>query len=521
LVFFDPWRHKIGGREGWRADVAADAQLNEILDDIETSAEGPEVGAIFDYDGTLIAGFSAFAFVQDQIMSGAMSPRDFVEQVAAAGKFAAGRTGFSAFVGATAGSLRGRAESWFEEIGEKVYKNQIAGAVYPESRAIVDAHQRKGHTVAIVSSATKYQIRPVADDLGIDHVLCTELEVRNGVFTGEVVRPTCFGEGKRLAAEKLAEKTGLNIFDSFFYTDSDDDLPLLEVVGRPRILNPNRKLAAIARQRSWRTYRFTSRGRPDLLTIARTAASYAAMPAAFAAAAPVWALSGDKRDMLNTAIGMWADYAAAITGLRLHIEGEEHLWSHRPAVFIFNHQSSADALIAAKLVRRDFTGVGKKEIARFPVVGPLMKFGDVVFIDRSNRKAAIESMKAVVRTMREDGLSVVIAPEGTRSASTKLGAFKKGPFHIAIEAGAPIVPIVIHNAVDALPRGQNLVRPADVRVTVLAPIPTADWTKEGLDARIEEIRNMFLRELDQGGYDDDLSLDHWDMPDGAGDDDDE
>ncbi|MEZ5920550.1 MAG: HAD-IB family hydrolase [Parvularculaceae bacterium] len=495
--------------------MGGSGQLDAILQDIESAPYGPEVGAIFDYDGTLIAGYSATEFLKDQVMSGAMAPKDMIDQFSAVRNFLAKKSGFSALMTATANSLKGRSEEWFEETGRRVYRKSIAGSVYPESRAIVSAHMKKGHTVAIISSATKYQIQPVAEDLGIEHVLCTELEVENGVFTGGVVRPTCFGEGKRLAAEKLASAEGVNLFETYFYTDSDDDLELLEAIGHPRILNANRRLQAIADERAWPSYRFTSRGRPELTDIVRTSMAYGAMPAAFMAAAPVWALSGKKREMLNTAMGMWADYASAVTGLNIHVEGEEHLWSQRPAVFVFNHQSSVDMLIVTKLIRRDVTGVGKKEIANFPVIGPLMKFADVVLIDRKDSKKAIEAMKPVVDAIRNDRLSVAISPEGTRSVSTHLGPFKKGAFHIAMQAGVPVVPIVIHNALDSLPRGRNIARPADISVTVLPPVETSKWTAATVGLHANEIREMMAHALDQGAGrldEDELSLDHWDEP---------
>ena len=496
-----------------------DSELRSILSDIEQSVDGAGVGAFFDFDGTLISGYSATAFIKEQIMSGAVSPREFRDQFEAGVKFARGKAGFSSLLSATAASMRGRAEYWFEEFGETVYRKEIAGSIYPESRALVKAHIDKGHTVAVISSATKYQVQPVADDLGIRHVICSRLEVKDGIFTGEIVRPTCFGEGKRTAAEKLAKKTGADLDESFFYTDSSDDLPLLDAVGRPRVLNPNRKLARIARERGWETYRFTSRGRVSVPTLARTALAYGALPAAFAAAAPVWALTGRKRDMINLAVGMWADYAAAIAGIRLHIDGEENLWKRRPAVFIFNHQSSVDALIIPKLLRRDFTGVGKKEIARFPIIGPLMQFAEVVLIDRADGAGAIKAMRPVVDAIRRDGLSVSIAPEGTRSVSTKLGAFKKGAFHIAMQAGAPIVPIVIHNAADSQPKGRAVPRPADIRVTVLPPIDTLGWRAETVGDHVAYVRNLYLDALGQSEPEDDeeLSLDHWDDPDEAAD----
>lgn len=489
--------------------------LDEILHDIESSPSGPHIGAIFDYDGTLIAGYSATAFMREQLMSGLISPRELRDQFQAIQKFMRGRIGFSAFMEANSGALRGRSEKWFTEFGERVFNKSIAGSIYPESRKIVDAHLAKGHTVAIISSATKYQINPVAYELGITNVLCTQMEVEDGIFTGDVLHPTCFGHGKLLAAQDLSRKRDVDLQETYFYTDSDDDLELLESVGRPRILNPNSRLDSIARARSWPTYRFKSRGRPTLQTMLRTGLAYGAMPTAFAATAPIYALTGEKREMLNSAIGMWADYACAVTGIKLKIEGEENLWSHRPAVFAFNHQSSVDALIVAKLIRRDFTAVGKKEIERFPVIGQLMKFGDVAFIDRGDKKKAMEAMRPVIDALTTQNLSVAIAPEGTRSVSTSLGAFKKGPFHIAMQAGVPMVPIVIHNASDALPKGRNIARAATIRISVLDPVDTTDWSPDMIEDHIDDVRGRFLDALDQAEYDADeelINLDHWDVP---------
>jgi putative phosphoserine phosphatase/1-acylglycerol-3-phosphate O-acyltransferase len=172
------------------------------------------------------------------------------------------------------------------------------------------------------------------------------------------------------------------------------------------------------------------------------------------------------------------------------------VWEKRPAVFLFNHQSAIDVLIIAKLLRRDFTAIAKQEIATNPLVAPVFRVADTVFIDRRNPEKAKEALKPVVRTLH-DGLSVAIAPEGTRSAGDRLGPFKKGPFHIAAEAGVPVVPIVIHNATDVLPKGGFFVRPATVRVDVLPPISTDKWSAETIDKHVAFVRRKFLRTLDQ------------------------
>jgi putative phosphoserine phosphatase/1-acylglycerol-3-phosphate O-acyltransferase len=159
------------------------------------------------------------------------------------------------------------------------------------------------------------------------------------------------------------------------------------------------------------------------------------------------------------------------------VRGEENLWKSRPAVFVFNHQSKADVVIGAKLLRRDMAGVGKQEIKKMPVIGKVLEMGGVVMIDRKNAASAIEAMQPLVDAMRNEGRSVALAPEGTRTVSPLSGPFKKGAFHLAMQAGVPMVPVVIHNAGDVAPKGDFVFRPATVEVDVLPPVDTSDWSR--------------------------------------------
>ena len=93
-------------------------------------------------------------------------------------------------------------------------------------------------------------------------------------------------------------------------------------------------------------------------------------------------------------------------------------------------------------------------------------------------------------------MSVVIAPEGTRSLTARLGQFKKGPFHMAMRAGAPIVPVIIRNSYEVMPRGSLLFRPGTVQVCALPPIDVTQWNVEDLDGHIADVRALFQRTLD-------------------------
>jgi putative phosphoserine phosphatase/1-acylglycerol-3-phosphate O-acyltransferase len=467
-----------------------------LTEEIRSGPSGPKVAAFFDLDQTLLAGFSATSFVWERVVTGRMAPRELADTLLGALSFAVGRTGFSGLMSATTAAYRGLAESVLEELGQEVFDKHLATQIYPESRALVQAHRDAGHTVAIVSSATRYQAEPMARELGIAHVLFTRLEVEDGVFTGRIVRPTCYGEGKATAARELAALHDVDVGQSWFYTDSHEDLPLLDIVGHPRPLNPSRALAQIAKERRWPVQRFKSRGRPSAGDVLRTGLVYASLVPSVWAGAAAGLVNRSQREATNVMGAVWSDLATSLAGIDLRVEGEEHLWSQRPAVFIFNHQSGLDTILMLKLLRRDLTGVAKKEIRSNPIFGPLFSAAGVVFVDRAHTAKAIDALRPAVEALRQ-GRSLAISPEGTRSTTVRLGRFKKGAFHMAMQAGVPVVPVVFRNVLDALPKHALIVRPATVEVVVLPPIDTRHWTPEGLDDEIQTIRRRYLEVLDQ------------------------
>jgi putative phosphoserine phosphatase/1-acylglycerol-3-phosphate O-acyltransferase len=467
----------------------------QLTEEIRTGPSGPRIGAFFDLDQTLFAGFSATPFTRDQFATGRLTPRDLADSLRATLSFTMGRTGFSAFVTATSAVYRGMAESVLEEAGQRVFENYLVTEIYPESRALVRAHQDMGHTVAIITSATRYQAEPVARELGIEHLLYTQLGVEDGILNGKVVKPTCYGEGKAIAGRSLAAKYDLDLDESYFYSDSHEDLPLFDLVGRPRPLNPNRKLAQIAKERQWPVRRFTSRGRPTMGDIVRTGLLYGSLAPSVGFGLAAGLLNRSKREAINVMGSVWGDLAASAAGIDLRVEGQEHLWSHRPAVFIFNHQSGLELILLLKLLRRDFTGIAKQEIRNNPIFGPLFQAAGAVFIDRSNTAKAIESLGPALEALRH-GRSLIIAPEGTRSTTTAVGPFKKGAFRLAMDAGVPVVPVVFRNVLDALPKGALVVRPAVVEAVILPPVDTSCWTLDSLDDEIGKVRNSYIAVLD-------------------------
>ncbi len=121
----------------------------------------------------------------------------------------------------------------------------------PKALAALSSHRESGHLVAILTSSTPYVTEPLARHLGIEHVICTRLGIRDGKFDGTFLRPGCFGAGKVHWAEEFARGHDVDLERSFFYTDSYTDLPMLERVGARQVVNPDTRLRRLALQRGW------------------------------------------------------------------------------------------------------------------------------------------------------------------------------------------------------------------------------------------------------------------------------
>ena len=477
-------------------EIIPGTKTEKITLEILQGERGAHIGAFFDLDRTLINGFSAKNFVTSRLLSGRFSSQELISQFAGALSYAKDTGNFAKMAAISANGVRGIEEQVFIDVGEEVYRKKLAESIYPESRALVAAHLEMGHTVTIVSAATPYQVDPIARDLCIDIVECTRLEVVNGKFTGKIVEPACWGEGKAHAGRRLAEQYNLNLRKSFFYTDSAEDIHLLEIVGNPRPVNPDTKLSGIAFQNDWPVLRYADSHNSRIAGMVRTGLSLGVVVPAILNGLSKGTSKMSWTEGIDSMMCTIGDLGTYVAGITLSVKGEEHLMSHRPAVFILNHQSNADMLIAIKLIRKEARGVAKMELKKMPVIGQILDAAGTIFLDRGDKDKAIEALKPAIESLR-NGISIVIFPEGTRSYDYTLGKFKKGAFHLAMEAGVPIVPIVLKNAHDVMPRGKNIFNPALVEVIIHEPVLTHDWTHQNLDQKIKSIRNRFLQELNQ------------------------
>ncbi|OBJ69955.1 HAD-IB family hydrolase [Mycobacterium sp. 1274756.6] len=229
--------------------------------EIAAGPAGPGVGAFFDLDGTLVAGFTATAHAGHRIRRGQARIGEILGVIEAATRYRFGRMQFERLLVRAAGYLRGESIAGLDALGDWLFVHRITGRVYPHMREIVQAHQQRGHTVVLSSSALTIHAEPVARFLQIAHVLCNRFELdERGLLTGDVIKPVLWGPQKAAAVEDFCRDHGVELQRSYFYADGDEDAALMALVGHPRPVNPRSGLAALAVERDWPVLRMA---RPD------------------------------------------------------------------------------------------------------------------------------------------------------------------------------------------------------------------------------------------------------------------
>lgn len=202
---------------------------------------------------------------------------------------------------------------------------------------------------------------------------------------------------------------------------------------------------------------------------------------------------GSLYDILPRA---WARATLWASGVRVRVHGLEKLEPQGTYIFICNHVSLFDIpALVARLPRNNF--VAKAELFKIPVFGSGIRVLGTVPIERENQKAAFGSYDVAAARIR-DGSSVVVFPEGTRGTEYAIRRFKKGPFVLAIKAGAPIVPVVVFGTLEILPKGRIFMHPGVVDVYLLDQIPTAGMDyqrRDELAGTVHDEMELFMNGL--------------------------
>jgi HAD superfamily hydrolase (TIGR01490 family) len=221
----------------------------------------PRTGAFFDLDKTLIAENSGSLWMKHRYRQGEIGNLELARGVAIYLQYKLGVLDIQSWTKSLMQEFRGQREADLEKETAGWFDALVMPALYPEAERLVREHQAAGHVVAIVSGATKFVVRPLAERLGIEHMLVTRLEVVGGLFTGRVAEPICFEDGKLYWVQQLIEDEGIDLAKSWFYTDSITDRPLMDLVGHPVATNPDPMLYREATRRNWPVRFFTPPGR--------------------------------------------------------------------------------------------------------------------------------------------------------------------------------------------------------------------------------------------------------------------
>ena len=208
-------------------------------------------------------------------------------------------------------------------------------------------------------------------------------------------------------------------------------------------------------------------------------------------------LSGLREPVL--AYGLWAmRVSRRVLGIQVEVEGRENAETGRPCVFMPNHGSFLDGPLVMMLVPVQARVILKQSVLRVPIVGQAMRFVGFVPVDRKGTRGGKASIDRAAALMRERGYSFLIFPEGTRTRDGRLGPFRRGGFFLALETGAPIVPVTIIGTRELMPKGRLYARRGLVRVLFHEPIPVLAHTKETMSGLMDEVRAAILAAHDRG-----------------------
>jgi 1-acyl-sn-glycerol-3-phosphate acyltransferase len=208
----------------------------------------------------------------------------------------------------------------------------------------------------------------------------------------------------------------------------------------------------------------------------------------------VASLVNRKSDAVMHSMRLWARMNLSALGSRVEYEGLEHLGGGKPRIIVANHLSNVDIWAMGQVLPLEARYVAKQELRRVPIVGGAMAASGMIFVDRSNRSRAIKSLTLAAEIIRA-GRPVMLFAEGTRSRDGRLHPFKKGPFHLALVAGVPVVPVAISGSWGILRPRSLVVTPGVVRVQCLEPVDVSPWQPDDARGLSEHVHGLVREAL--------------------------
>ncbi len=212
---------------------------------------GDRAAAFFDMDRTLLRCNSGSRWIAFLRARGEIKTLDLLRSLSWILQYRLAVLDMETVATRAVAAMTGDSEAEFLRKIEEFMQREVLPAIAPLGVEAIADHRARSHALVLLTSATAYVAEPLSAHLGLEHVLCTRLHVADGRFVGTCDRPTCYGTGKVHHAERFAVAHGIDLEKSFFYSDSYSDLPMLERVGEPRVINPDGRLRRHARQKGW------------------------------------------------------------------------------------------------------------------------------------------------------------------------------------------------------------------------------------------------------------------------------
>ncbi len=189
---------------------------------------------------------------------------------------------------------------------------------------------------------------------------------------------------------------------------------------------------------------------------------------------------------------LWARSILFVSGIDVTVSGGAGVDPRLSYIFMANHQSNFDIPVLLAHLPLQFRWLAKAELFRIPVFGRAMRGCGYISIDRFNRESAFQSLAQAAATIK-NGTSVLIFPEGTRSPDATIMSFKKGPFVLAVDAGVPIVPVVIHGTWSIMPKNRRTIKPCRVTLDIRPPVATGSYSRNTKDELMQNIHTILSR----------------------------
>lgn len=213
----------------------------------------------------------------------------------------------------------------------------------------------------------------------------------------------------------------------------------------------------------------------------------------------VWAIIlsiFDKRGRLPHlyAAVPWAKIILWVCGARVKVHGQENVDRDEPRIYLSNHQSYFDIFTLLAYLPADFKFILKQELMRIPLFGFAMKRARYIAIDREEPRKAVKSINEAANKIKE-GSSMLVFPEGTRSADGKLQPFKTGGFRLALKAGCDVVPVAITNSRNIVPKKSLKINKGTIAMNIGTPISVKDYTKKDMDKLMARVREAILNQM--------------------------